>query len=99
VEKSLIAFAPYNPRRASGSNLGALAIIMNFSTLVYNILFRPPQLGNTPLPYILGQGSCDFPNDAGNFWWSAGAMLHTTLIYSFHSYFQIKVFIYYSNLA
>jgi hypothetical protein len=28
-----------NPRRASGSNLGALAIIMNFSTLVYNILF------------------------------------------------------------
>jgi hypothetical protein len=23
VEKSLIAFAPYNPRRASGSNLGA----------------------------------------------------------------------------
>jgi hypothetical protein len=39
VEKSLIAFAPNNPRRASGSNLGALAIIMNFSTLVYNILF------------------------------------------------------------
>jgi hypothetical protein len=53
----------------------------------------------TPLPYTLGQGSCDFPNDAGNFWWSAGAMLHTTLIYSFHSYFQIKVFIHYSNLA
>jgi hypothetical protein len=41
MEKSLIAFAPYNPRRASGSNLGALAIIMNFSTLVYNILLRP----------------------------------------------------------
>jgi hypothetical protein len=39
VEKSLIAFAPYIPRRASGSNLGALTIIMNFSTLVYNILF------------------------------------------------------------
>jgi hypothetical protein len=39
VEKSLIAFAPYNPRRASGFNLGALAIIMNFFTLVYNIQF------------------------------------------------------------
>jgi hypothetical protein len=40
VEKSLIAFAPYIPRCASESNLGALAIIVNFSTLVYNILFR-----------------------------------------------------------
>jgi hypothetical protein len=37
VEKSLTAFAPYIPRHVSGSNLGALAIIMNFSTLVYNI--------------------------------------------------------------
>jgi hypothetical protein len=32
-----MAFAPYIPLRASRSNLGALAIIMNFSTLVYNI--------------------------------------------------------------
>jgi hypothetical protein len=38
VEKFLVAFAPYIPRHASGSNLGALTIIMNFSTLVYNIL-------------------------------------------------------------
>jgi hypothetical protein len=37
MEKSLIAFPPYIPLRASGSNLGPLAIIMNFSTLVYNI--------------------------------------------------------------
>jgi hypothetical protein len=32
-----MAFAPYIPLRASRSNLGALGIIMNFSTLVYNI--------------------------------------------------------------
>jgi hypothetical protein len=38
VEKSLMAFAPCIPRRASGSNLGALAIIMDFSTLVYNCI-------------------------------------------------------------
>jgi hypothetical protein len=29
--------------------------------------FRPPKLGNTPLPYTLDQGSCDFPNDVKNF--------------------------------
>jgi hypothetical protein len=39
LEKSLIAFAPYIRRIASGSNLGVLAIIMNFYTLVYNVLF------------------------------------------------------------
>jgi hypothetical protein len=46
VEKSLIAFAPYIPRHASGSNLGGLAITMNFSTLVYNILFSTPIVKN-----------------------------------------------------
>jgi hypothetical protein len=39
LEKSLIAFAPYIRRIASGSNLGVLAIITNFYTLVYNVLF------------------------------------------------------------
>jgi hypothetical protein len=53
VEKSLIAFAPYNPRHASGSNLGALAIIMNFSTLVYNILFLTKKMDFLSMIFII----------------------------------------------
>jgi hypothetical protein len=62
------------------------------------IPFRPPNLGNIALPYTLGQGQ-KFLVECGKNLVEYGKNVRTPLIYSFHSYFKIKVSIRYFNLV